>query len=288
VLWGGFLGYVLLFLRDRRIALALAVPLALMTWVNACSGDWWAGGSFSNRRFDSALPLLALGLALVLRALRAAVARRPGLVLVAGLVALSAWNLLFMQQYRENRMPRDDTVAFSRVTENSADVLSGLVGSPPAWPANWLFALAHGLPAQKYDLMVGKYLFYRQNNLGGVIDLGDDRADPALLGEGFSSRVRCQAAVCREVLGRARVFAPLDVPETLDVTVRALGSGSLGVAVNGQPQAELPLGPDLQDLRFRVEAPLLRRELNELVLRVSPGGTAAVDLLRFARPDRRR
>jgi hypothetical protein len=77
MLWAGFLGYVLLFRRDRRIALALAVPLALMTWVNAWSGDWWAGGSFSNRRFDSALPLLALGVALVLRALAAA-ARRPG------------------------------------------------------------------------------------------------------------------------------------------------------------------------------------------------------------------
>jgi hypothetical protein len=124
--------------------------------------------------------------------------------------------------------------------------------------------------------------------LGGVIDLGDDRADPALLGEGFSPRVRCEAAVCREVLGRARVFAPLDVAETLDVTVRAMGSGSLGVAVNGQPLAELPLGPALADLRFRVEAPLLRRELNELTLGVSPGGAAALDLLRFERPNRRR
>jgi hypothetical protein len=288
VLWAGFLGYALLFRRDRRTALALGLPLALMTWVNACSGDWWAGGSFSNRRFDSALPLLAPGLALVLRALVAAVARRPRAVLVAGSLALSMWNLLFMQQYRENRIPRDDTLAFPRVVENNADMLSALWGSPPAWPANWLFALEHGLPAQKYDRMVGKYLFYRQNNLGGLIDLGDDRADPALLGEGFSPRVRCEAAVCREVLGRARVFAPLDLPETLDVTLRAVGSGSLGVAVNGHPVAELPLGPALADLRFRVAAPLLRRELNEIGLRVSPGGAAAVDLLRFERPERRR
>jgi hypothetical protein len=288
VLWAGFLGCGLLFRRDRRLALALAVPLVLMTWVNACSGDWWAGGSFSNRRFDSALPMLALGLALALRALAAAAARRPGIVLLAGLLALSTWNLLFMQQYRENRIPRDDTVAFPRVVANNADILSSLVGSPPAWPANWLFALEHGLPAQKYDLMVGKYLFYRQNNLGGVIDLGDDRSDPALLGEGFSPRLRCEGAVCREVLGRARVFAPLDVPETLDVTVRASGSGSLGVAVNGQDVAELPLLPALTDLRFRVAAPLLRRELNELCLRVSPGGAVALDLVRFERPEKRR
>ena len=288
VLWAGFLGYALLWRRDRRAAIVLGIPLVVMTYVNACSGDWWAGGSFSNRRFDSVLPLLGLGLALALRALRDAAARRPGLVLGVGAFALSTWNLLFMQQYRDNRIPRDDTVAFPRVVETSADVLSALVGSPPAWPANWLFALRHRLSPQKYDLMVGKYLFFRQNNLGGVIDLGDDRSDPALLGEGFSGRAPCEAAVCREVLGRARVFAPLDAPETLDVTVRAAGSGSLGVSVNGQAVADLPLGPALADLRFRVPAACWRRELNEIALRVSPGGAAALDLLRFDRPERRR
>ena len=53
VLWGGFLGFFLLFRRDRFTTLALAAPLVVMSYVNACSGDWWAGGSFSNRRFDS-------------------------------------------------------------------------------------------------------------------------------------------------------------------------------------------------------------------------------------------
>ena len=72
------------------------------------------------------------------------------------------------------------------------------------------------------------------------------------------------------------------------LTVRALGTGSLGVRINGQRVAELPLGPDLADLRFRVAAPLLRRELNEVTLTVLPGGSAALDLLRFERPGRRR
>ena len=288
LLWAGFLGYGLLLRREAPTALALGLPLALMTWVNACSGDWWAGGSFSNRRFDSVLPLLALGVALVLRAFLAVVARRPGLVLAAGGGALTLWNFLSMEQYRENRIPRDDVVAFSRVVENNADILASLVGSPPAWPANWLFALRHGLAPQKYDLMLGKYLFYRQNNLGGVIDLGDDRADPALLGEGFSPRRPCGGAVCREVQGPARLFAPLDVPEDLDVVLRASGSGSLDVAVNGQPVARLPLAPDLQDLRFRVPAAAWRRELNEIALAPSAGGSADVDLLRFERVERRR
>jgi hypothetical protein len=174
------------------------------------------------------------------------------------------------------------------VVENSADILSSLVGSPPAWPANWLFALELGLPPQRFDLMLGKYLFYRQNNLDGVIDMGDDRSDPALLAEGFSPRTPCESAVCRAVRGRARLFAPLDVAETLDVTVRARGSGSLGVAVNGASVAELPLAPALTDLRFRVPAATWHRELNEVTLSVSAAGSAEVDLLRFERPERRR
>jgi hypothetical protein len=287
VLWAGFLGYALLLRRDRYLAAILGTLVALMTYVNACSGDWWAGGSFSNRRFDSMLPFLALGLALVLAAVFAAAERRPGLVLVAGAALLIAHNILFMEQYRQNRIPRDDTVSFARVAEGDAELVSAWVGSPTAWPANWLFAFKTGLSPQKYDLMVGKYLFYRQNNLGGVIDLGDDRADPALLGEGFSPRIPCELAICREVLGRARLFAPLDVPESLDVTVRASGAGSLGVTVNGQAVAELPLAASLADLRFRAPAALWHREQNEIAFNVSAGGRAAVDLLRFERVEPR-
>jgi hypothetical protein len=283
VLWGGFLGYAAFLARDRAAALALLAPLAVTSYVNACSGDWWAGGSFSNRRFDSVLPLLALGLACCLQATRAAALRRPGSVLGAAAAALALWNFLFMQQYRDNRIPRDDTVSFARVSGNSADILSDAVGTPLAWPANWLFAWQNRLPVERYDLMVGKYLFYRQNNLGGVLDLGDDRADPALLAEGWSPRRPCESSVCREVEGRARLFAPLDVPETLDLTLRAAGEGTLSVAVNGTQVAALPLQSSLADLRFRVAQAHWRRELNEVTLATQPGGAALVDRVVFER-----
>jgi len=237
-----------------------------MSWVNACSGDWWAGGSFSNRRFDSVLPLLALGLGASLDALWTRVRRRPGLVLVAAGATLTVWNLLFMQQYGENRIPRDDTVSFAQVTENNADILTDLVGTPVAWPANWIFAWRHGLPAQKYDLMVGPYLFYRQNNLGGVLDLGDDRIDPGLLGEGWARRRPCGGGVCRGLDGRARIFAPLDVPQELALTIRAAGSGRLRVSVNGHALGALPLETELGDFRLHAPRELWQRELNEIAL----------------------
>jgi hypothetical protein len=175
-------------------------------------------------------------------------------------------------------------VAFWRVARNNAALLASGVGTPLAWPANWLFAAEHGLPVEQYDAMVGKYLFYRQNNLAGVIDLGDERADPALLGEGWGPQRACGPDVCRELRGRARVFAPLDLPETLELVVRAAGQGSLHLEVNGDSIGELPLAPELAERRVRVPVGHWRRELNEIVLE----GNAAVERLVFERPERGR
>jgi len=285
LLWAGYLGYASLLWRRPRAALALLLPLLTMSYVNACSGDWWAGGSFSNRRFDSLLPLLALGLARSLAVLDAAVRRWPQGILVPALLAVVGANLLFMEQYRRNWIPRDDTLAFSSVAHNSAQLVASSLGSPLAWPANWLFAAEHGLPASRYDEMVGPYLFYRQNNLDGLIDLGELRGD-RLLGEGWGPRRACEGASCRRVLGHARAFAPLDVPEALDVSLRAQGTGSLTLAVNGWAVGRFALSPQLAQLRIRVPAQYWRCELNELAFEAD--AVADLDSIRFVRPGRPR
>ena len=284
VLWGGLLGWPRLLRRDRFAGLALAAPLLVMGYVNVCSGDWWAGGSFSNRRFDSVLPMLALGLAEAVAALRSWASRRPGRVLAAGAALLSLWNLLFMEQYRRVLIPRDATVSFSQVAGLGAGILAEWVGSPVAWPANWIFAWRLGLPPSAYDLMVGKYLFYRQNNLGGVIDIGaSPETDAAVLAEGWSVRRPCGDSVCRNVEGQGRLFAGLDVPETLDVTVRAAGEGGLALSVNGDHVADLPLSRELGELRVRVPGSRWRRELNEIAFSPDPGGWAQIDRVVFRR-----
>ena len=297
VLWAGFLGLGGLFARgwrtggmldkDRRTAVLLAVPILVMTYTNASSGDWWAGGSFSNRRFDSTLPLLAVGLGASLAALRRLAARRPEAVLAGGGAALVLWNVLFMEQYRRGAIPRDDTVSFARVAFNSADVFAAAFGSPVAWPANWIFSLREGLPPDRYDLMVGKYLFFMQNNLGGVIDVGADPGlDQSLLGEGWGVRTPCAGAadgVCRLVEGRARLFGALAVPETLDLTVRAAGPGRLRVLVNGVAVAERALTEGLEDVTARVPGARWRSGLNEVALEADPGGSPQVDRVVFRR-----
>jgi len=284
LLWAGFLGLLLLARSRPRLLVQLLLPLSVMSYVNACSGDWWAGGSFSNRRFDSVLPFLAVGLALTLGWLLETTRRRPGRVLAGGAALLVLWNFLFMELYRRVLVPRDDTVSFARVAGHNAGLITEWVGSPVAWPANWLFALRNDLPPAQYDLMAGKYLFYRQNNLGGVIDIGaSPELDAALLADGWGVRHLCGEYRCRDILGRARLFAPLDVPVDLRLTVRALGTGRLSVSVNGHPLGERSLASDLQDLVLQVPRRVLRREQNEVALQTSPGGSARVERLVFER-----
>jgi hypothetical protein len=137
-----------------------------------------------------------VGLGASLAALRRLAARRPEAVLAGGGAVLVLWNVLFMEQYRRGAIPRDDTVSFARVAFNSADVFAAAFGSPVAWPANWIFSLREGLPPDRYDLMVGKYLFFMQNNLGGVIDVG---ADPGL-DQSLSAKAGACARRAREPL----------------------------------------------------------------------------------------
>jgi hypothetical protein len=196
-------------------------------------------------------------------------------------VALTLWNLLFMQLYRGNHIPRDDTVSFARVAAGNATLLAETAGAPLAWPANWLWAARTGAPVALYDRVVGTYLFYRQGSLHGAVDLGDDAAAEALLGEGWGARVPCQGESCRLVRREARLFAPLDEAETLDLVFRVCGDGSLALAVNGSPVAEWPLDAALAERRVRVPATHWRPGLNALMLTVSHGGWSALARVQF-------
>ncbi len=281
ILWAALLGLLAFLRRDRGTGAMLLLPVVVISYVNACSGDWWAGGSFSNRRFDQALPLLAVGLAHALAAFIALTRRQPERVLAGFGVGVVVWNVLLMAQYRMNRLPLDETVSFARVAENAAAILQQTTGTPLAWPANWLFAAQHDLGAARYDLMVGKYLFYRQNNLGGVLDLGDPRADPALVGPGWTAPRNCENVQCRSLATRGRLWAPLDVPERLRIGVRARGRGSLSLAINGTGVGAFALGERLAEHALDVPKERFRREVNELTLWCD--GSADVDRVVFAR-----
>jgi len=284
-LWAGYLGFLPLFVRRRPLAMTLAVPLVVMSYVNACSGDWWAGGSFSNRRFDSLLPIFAFGFAAAIDALRGFLAARAHAGLLLCALPFVAWNLALAEQTQHGMIPRDDTVAWPRLGGNAAQLTSDSVGFPTTWPASWLFAWRHGLSPGRFDLSAGRYLFYRQNNLDGVIDLANpDHA--SLLAEGFGRVEDFDGIAGRRVGERARLLAPLDVPEPLELRVgaRALSEPvEATLRINGTEVGRFHVLPGAwQEQRAIAPAALWRRELNDVEIETR-GGPLAVSAVRFVR-----
>lgn len=273
VLWLGYLGFVPLLWRRPRLAWPLFPLLAVMTYVNMCSGDWWAGASYSNRRFGSVLPLLALGMATSFEGLRRLFSGRPQLALGMLAAPFVLWNVLLAEQARRALLPRDSVVSFSRITRVSTELLSGAVGFPTTWPASWLFAWQHGQPPSRYDRLVGKYLFYRQNNLGGHVAV--DTEDPALLGDGWGRLETRDGGRGRAILGEALLFAPLDVPLDLDLRLRGLATarpGEVRVAVDGREVGRFWVGAGWSEPSLRIPAAFWREGLNRVVLESAEPG----------------
>jgi hypothetical protein len=161
------------------------------------------------------------------------------------------------------------------VVEGNAQLLAAGVGSPVAWPANWIFAARHRLSPARFDLMVGKRLPAR----GGrpELDVGRTELDEALLAEGWSVRHPCGSAVCREVEERARLFLPLTGGGWRALALTGGGPGRLAVRINGRPAGWLVLPGPGQEALLATAAPW-RRGLNEIILE-APAGPVLVDRL---------
>jgi len=283
VFWLGFLGMLPLAKRRPALARAFAPPLILMTWVNMGVADYWGGASFSNRRFDSLLPVFAFGFAAAIDALRRFVALRPRAVTFAIAAPLCVWNLALAEQLRLNWIPADDTVAFPTLARNAAQLVSDQLGFPTTWPASWLFAARHGRPGQ-YDLVVGRYLFYMQNNLGGHVEIGA-AGDEALLAEGWGGIEDYDGVAARRIKGHARLFASLDAPEDLELRLRvnAPEPRRLRVLVNGRAAGELWAGSGWAERRVAVPVAFWRREVNEIALVTDAATDVRVDAVSFVR-----
>ena len=175
-----------------------------------------------------------------------------------------------------------------RLLVRARAVVAPVSGAVTTHRTGWLFAWRQGLSPGRYDLGVGRYLFYRQNNLNGLIETGNpDHA--GLLATGFGRIEDVQGVAARRIAERARVLAPLDVPEPLELRlgVRALEGPVLArVSVNGREIGRVDVLPDnWQQPRLLAPAALWRRELNDVVIEAD-GGPLALREVRFVRSER--
>ena len=285
LLWAGFLG--LFSLRHERpglfrLALAAIVPGTLSLLLATDPPD-------APGRAMSWVPFLLPGIAQCFEKARAFAARRPQRVLAGVSGVLVLWNVLFMEQYRRRLLPSDDTVSFAQVTSNSAGLLSHAVGTPFAWPANWIFARRFRAPLDQWDAIADRRLFPDAKSLAATIEFGDDASifapDAPLLLEGFGARRTCEQGWCRDLDGAGRLLLPLQNVGRGDLVIRlrARGEGALSMSLNGANIAIAGLTASLSDAILRVPARLVAPGINVLSLAVAGGGKATIDRLTLER-----
>jgi hypothetical protein len=254
-----------------RLAGGLLGGFLLQAIANGAVWDWWAGGSFGGRRFDSAYIAFAFGaaalIAWIARAIPSAIARAAGarvraigaVAALAALVtlALVAANLALCGEY---------TVTSARITggEPASGVIrakvGGVHGRIAAWasslsnlPSRAWFAWRHDTNLAAYDRLVGAHVL--GDTYPGLNSYADQRTGsippPALDADGHA-----HAIVMLNRIGRVELAIPID------------GEGQVTIEWNGRELAEQSIAPGAI---VRIRTIDLRRGANDLVIDAPPG-----------------
>jgi hypothetical protein len=229
--------------RMPRLVLFLVLGVALQTIANGAAWDWWAGGSFGGRRFDSTYIAFAFGAAAIVewiarvvpRAVERGAAWRvrgsAGAALATGFVVLElvVANLHLAGQTTTTSARIGGGEAASAVLDRLGGLhgrIAALASSLSNLPARALFAWRHDVSLATYDRAVG--VFVLGETYPGLNSFGDTKS----------------AVLPPPPGGHGRVLVGLNRTGAIDVTVQLDGPGT--VRWNG---TEVPAHFRTDDLR---------------------------------------
>lgn len=301
VLAVGLLGLVVLAVRvlrgsaegltptERWLLPGGLVAVVLQTYLNATVVDWWGGAAFGARRFDNALPVLAVGLAALLGwlngrqrdsgpegglAARFPLGRRgtvAGTLLGNAVILAVLWNVFLIQQFVVRAVPPETGFVVRNVLRNHLLLLREVPTwfGQTAWQAS--AALRYGLRMREFSPLV--WTMPPQQRFHA--DLGIGEWGPYLAG-GWGNEE--QNAVLRTSVQWAGRQASLVFPEVTQprhLTVRCApfaplaGKLRLTAVLNGYTLGEVELDPAFKEYQFALPEGLTRRQANVLHLRHS-------------------
>ena len=290
------LGLVLGLVRRARLAGLLLVGVVLQAIVNGAAWDWWGGGSFGGRRFDSCYAAFAIGLGVLIAPGCHAVAtlrQRPrwprALVatltapVVALALALAIANVGMAIHYDSTRARiggGDRAANVFRIhlkegVRKRAGELAATTSALATWPARALFARRHGVPEDTYDRVVGvHFLGETYPGLNSVPPPREDRRDVGSLPRPFRYGLvpmRARPGAMSLAWPVATLLVPLNRQGGVRFTVRARHAvpGRVRVWWNQTLVAEADVGPDERAVTWTTFA--LVRGVNELQLAGDPG-----------------
>jgi Dolichyl-phosphate-mannose-protein mannosyltransferase len=276
--------------RAPRLAGALIAGVLLQALANGAAWDWWAGGSFGGRRFDSTYVSFAIGGQLavgwILAAVPAALARgaRVG-VRIAGAAAALVAILLAALVAANLHLASTYTVTSARITggEAAARVFRERVHGPDGriaawasslanWPARAAFAWRHDTTLAAYDRDIGVH--YLGDTYPGLNSYGDKKSDTIHYGNLTNPRFVGLApgthpGTARLVGERARILVTLNRTGGLELDLPIDGEGQATITWNGDVLFDGSIAPGAV---LRLRADHLRRGANDLVIE-APAGT---------------
>ncbi len=165
----GFVGLLLGLYRYRRISSALLIGFFLQAYVNGAAWDWWGGGAFGGRRFDSCYIVFVFGLGVILysswevvKINSKSILRNLGFgLLVAFCVSLGLANIRFASSQSAPTVRIYGGQSASHLLRKGA----GVWGLSSAWmsslsnlPVRAIYALQNGVGLYAYDRLVGVHV----------------------------------------------------------------------------------------------------------------------------------
>jgi hypothetical protein len=298
----GALGLLVALVRAPRLALALIAGILLQTVANGAVWDWWAGGSFGGRRFDSCFIALAFGLAALVIGNVERPERRgwglwwPRIATAAVLLPaalLAAGNIGLASSYSAPSVRiRGGQAAWQVMKQRIRGPLGPVVAAASRAanaPARAIFALRYGRPFSAYDQIVGVHslgeLYPGLNSFQGKtrdairLNAGSARIQGAAPGTRPGS-IKLTGNRASILIGLNR-FGPVTfaiktlAPPSGGQNGGAQDGGTLAVHWNGR---ELSRQPATGNVRIRVTANQVIRGVNVLAIE-APVGAEIIDLV---------
>lgn len=235
-----------------RLAAALLAGVALQVVVNGAVWDWWAGGSFGGRRFDSCFAAFAYGLGIVLVMpfawLRSRPRVRTGLVsalaVLSAILALGNLVLAGKTSAHTARIYGGQPAAeiFRASVPRPVSTVVAFASRAANLPARAVFALRHDTSLGAYDRVVGVHRLHEL--YPGLNSIPPKRRDELRLANprapyliGFAAApggVALAGTKGRILIGLNRRHGPVD----LALSVSAPGRSD---AASGAAPAQIPV-----------------------------------------------
>ncbi len=123
------IGLVPLWRRDRKVTVALLIPLLMQWYLNSAIAEGFANYeyAFGARRFTSAISVLALGMAALTESATGRL-RAGSMVALAAVAALVGWNFLFELQFSLGFISYGKPLTWSELVIGKFEMILELIG----------------------------------------------------------------------------------------------------------------------------------------------------------------